>query len=277
MTQAILARDIARVVLPRDVQNGGLFMLSAYFDDSGTHQGSPLVVWGGAMGTEAQWTKFETAWRALLQAPLPGKPPLKQFHAAACKAGEGEFSGYSSGERDHITYLFRSMMIDAHLTTTASVVCRPDWDELVVGNILKRAGSAEVASFVHCIINALAWAESLSPREPQIALIFDLGRQTPEISEMTSRVLSFDRPTAPVKIAGISFNRVADFPPLQAADMIATESFWAAQRWLENHNNYSARAHFRHMLDNLVSIGWIADRDVILEMIKKYAQDGVYP
>ena len=58
--------EIARVVLPRSCLNGSLAMLSAYYDDSGTHDKLNVVVYGGLIGTEDQWTKFERAWKPKL-------------------------------------------------------------------------------------------------------------------------------------------------------------------------------------------------------------------
>src|SRR4051794_36222543 len=88
-------------------------MSMGYFDDSGTHGSSEVVVWGGLMGTESQWLKFELKWKAKLAEPLPGKPPLKRFHMAECDAGDGEFIGYNRGELDAVTHDFRQIILDA--------------------------------------------------------------------------------------------------------------------------------------------------------------------
>jgi hypothetical protein len=58
-------------------------MLCTYFDDSGTHANSSVVVIGGLIGTTEQWKIFNRGWAALLDMPRPGKPSLKLFHLSA--------------------------------------------------------------------------------------------------------------------------------------------------------------------------------------------------
>lgn len=73
--------------------------IGGFFDDSGTHDSSTLVVLGGLLGTEEQWDAFEPAWSALLNKPLPERPPLKEFHLTECSAGRGEFSNYREADK----------------------------------------------------------------------------------------------------------------------------------------------------------------------------------
>ncbi|MEZ5888895.1 MAG: hypothetical protein R3D52_00720 [Xanthobacteraceae bacterium] len=75
-----------------------MVMLAAYFDDSGTHDRSRIVVWGGFLGTCEQWATFDQAWRKKLARPLEGKPPLKKFSVTDCQARRNEFEGYSVAE-----------------------------------------------------------------------------------------------------------------------------------------------------------------------------------
>ncbi len=106
-------------------------MLDCYFDDSGTHPGADVLVWGGIMGTAEQISDLADSWRKLLRAPLPSKPPLKQFHLSHCASANGEFVNYTPGERDAVRYQFRKAISDSEMEAIAFAVSVRDWDELV--------------------------------------------------------------------------------------------------------------------------------------------------
>src|ERR1041385_5553142 len=116
-------------------------MIGAFFDDSGTHTLSEIMVLGGVVGTDWQWDAYAERWRALLASPLPGKPRLKQFHLAPCRAGQGEFMGYTQAERDHINYLFRKVIVDVGMVTIAAAVDKRAWDEIIVGDLVEQLGT----------------------------------------------------------------------------------------------------------------------------------------
>ena len=87
------------------------------------------MVMAGFIGTDEQWSAFDASWKAKLDAPLPDKPPLRSFHMADCEARSGEFSGYSTAEKDAVIHDFREIIIERLLTivfddSTATRVAR---------------------------------------------------------------------------------------------------------------------------------------------------------
>lgn len=223
-------------------------MLKAYFDDSGTHAESTVTVVGGLVGTEAQWTQFRQQWAEKLEHPLPGKPRLRMFHLSACKAGAGEFAGYSLAERDAVTHDFRQIIIAANLIGTASAVERRAWDELVVGPLRAELGDALAPCAEHAISETVSIAGPY-PDGDKIAIVFDQGIESPRlriVADCTTRLLATH-----AWVRSITFDSVEKTLPLQGADMMATEAYSHGVKWIQRGDGAEARAHFRHMLANL--------------------------
>jgi hypothetical protein len=240
-----------------------LAVLGAFFDDSGTHASSLAVVIGGLLGTDEQWDAFATAWTAQLARPLPGKPPLNQFHLSLCRAKRGEFQDYNQAERDHITYLFRRIIIDLGFVTLAVAVNRSAWNELVVGDVEDELGPPEGLCFFKCIELVMNTIRFRKPGE-QVFIFFDQGTQI-QLDEWARLFQAQQFP----EIAGISFAPVPKVVALQGADMIATETYQYALEWLKAGENAVTNAHFREYLKRELSTGLVFDRAQIEEIVSR--------
>jgi hypothetical protein len=234
-------------------------MLYAYFDDAGTHKSSQVVVIGGLIGTDAQWDAFRPAWAAKLRAPIPGKPPLSAFHLSHCARHLGEFESYNAAEQDLITREFRQIIIDAKLISFSGAIDLKAWNELVVGPYRTKLGNALPHCVELCIYEVIRVA---MPHEHghEIAVILDQGIRTPEIEEATMR---FTYPLGTPRVKVVRFEEVKKTLPLQGADIVATESYWHAGRFLKLGDDAQPRPHFKHFLDNMLAEGMILDREGI--------------
>ena len=72
-------------------------ILRSYLDESGTHDGSPVTVVSGIIGTAQQWSHFEHSI-----ARLKRKYGFKIFHAKDFKSRSGEFRGWSHAKCDEL-------------------------------------------------------------------------------------------------------------------------------------------------------------------------------
>jgi len=61
-------------------------ILTAYLDESGTHDGSPLTMMAGYVGYSGAWRKFDRKWSNALR-----KEGISHFHAKDFVKGSGEF------------------------------------------------------------------------------------------------------------------------------------------------------------------------------------------
>jgi hypothetical protein len=152
-----------------------LLMLAAYFDDSGTHDDSRVVAWGGFLGSVAQWDRFDMAWLAKLAQPLAGKAPLRKFALADCQSSFNEFFGYSRPESDLVQNEFREIIVANRLIGVAYAVDRPTWDRLITGDARTFLGDAETVCFSSCFDGAIERAVEYFPNESMLSLHFDQG------------------------------------------------------------------------------------------------------
>jgi hypothetical protein len=244
-------------------------VLGAFFDDSETHTSSPVVAIGGLLGTSDQWDLFAEAWDKLLEHPLPGKPNLNQFHLSPCRAGKGEFQDYSLPERDHLTHLFRQIILNTGMVTLAAVVNRRAWNELVTGKVAEQLGDPVEMCFVKCI-DLMIEIIRLRRSSEHVFIFFDEGTRSQ--LETWGRLYQVQAKRYP-EIAGIAFAPVSRVVALQGADMIATESYQFAQEWLKNRENPAANAHFNEFINQDLSVGLVFDRDQIGELVQRDQED----
>jgi hypothetical protein len=251
-----------------------IVMLRAYFDDAGTHAGSPIAVMGGLIGTVAQWERLEEAWSKQLADPIPEleKPRLSMFHMAACEAADREFRDYKPVERQAVAQNFRKIIANSGLASTASAVDVAAWNDLVVGPARDYLGPAIEPGFAHCLTRArdFAWDH---PEGRQIAVVFDQGIENSRLHKIVAMHTDFH--DSRVEFCSIEFASVKCNYPLQAADIIATQNYWIAQNFMGlrapgRDVDYS----FRKLFADKPAEALLLDRQAIVEDLKHRGRDG---
>jgi hypothetical protein len=241
-------------------------MLVGYFDDSGTHDDSEIIVWAGFVGSEDQWAGLTTAWTAKLAAPLPGKPPLRRFHMSKCEARDGEFIDYSVAEKDALIHDFRHLIIDSNVIGRAFAVERQEWDRRVVGAYQILFGDAEGYCFAECISFALAQARE-NEADKKIKLIFDDRSERAAVHRMLGdRYKNFydGNPAHPdyPHLGDVSFKSSYKEEPLQAADMLAWETYRVALDAFKM-GRIEWRPHIRQLIETGRVTAGLADKRTI--------------
>lgn len=246
-------------------------MLQAYLDDSGTHDGSPVVVVGGLIGLEKDWRNLEEQWLTKLAAPLPNKRPLKSFHLGPCVQRRGEFEDYSFAESEALRHDFRQIILGSNLYQLSLAIPKTDWDELIVPPYRNFLGTAEEACFFQFIEKSIELVRKFKTQKLQIAYVYDLGRE----SEHLARVARlFKESASRSEFHSFEWGKVGDMPRLQAADMIATESYWAVQNWIADGSVANADVHFQRLHNGMAGEGLILDREAIEAEISRRGPDG---
>jgi hypothetical protein len=204
--------------------DGWLAMLTAYFDDSGTHAGSDIVLVAGIFGTEGQLTSLERLWQPHIDNPICGqKPRLRRFHATDCYNSQNEFAGWSRTETDYFFHQLQTAIIDSGVSAYGIAVSRQDWDEIVTGGLRGFLGDAEGYAITQCFVCTVRWAQR-NAFDPKITFIFD--NRPSEIQRHAKAIGdAFEKVTQVPQITGTAFLSSYDITPLQAADLFAWEVY----------------------------------------------------
>ncbi len=241
-------------------------MLHCYFDDSGTHADSNLMVWGGLAGASGHFFKLDAAWRALLAEPLPGKPPISKFGVGDCRWAEGDFQYYTPPERDRVRNLFRNVILQSGMKPFSFAVDRDAWDQIVQGDMRDAyACGAGGVAFSGCADIAL----NIAAKSPgsQMACVFDRGQNNLETQGLIADAeVRAERDCIPITF---TFAAVKDVSGLQAADTIATEHYWYGMD-LKKDPDAPLPPHLKHLVTKVKTRAFVLERPQILQLRKQF-------
>ncbi len=129
-------------------------------------------------------------------------------------------------------------------------------------------GDAEAACFSACFNGAVEHAVRFFPDDLMLSVHFDRGRKSPKLDALIDRATKSYRGSP--AIVNLSYNRVIDFTPLQAADIIATENYWHVSSVIAGNDDAKPRPHFFHFLQRVKATnGYLAQEQEILDTLKK--------
>lgn len=258
--------DLARAIFPRDSKRRMVAVLTAYLDDSGTHDDSRVLLWGGLVALDETWGPFEAAWKAKLADPLPEaqKPPLRKFHMSNCEASYGEFEGYSPAERDAVIHDFRQIILDHPVQAYISGVSLRDWDQIIGRRRMRHFSDAEFFVLQGCLNSIAMYSRDRTENAP-VALHLD-DRKWPDaaIRTLVEAVVDHNvqREYAPVIHYGFSNSEAV--VALQAADMVVWETYNYACHLLDGGSPEDVRPHLQRLIDGRKISASLADRNVLL-------------
>ena len=219
-----------------------LVMLHAYIDDSGTHDDAEVVSMGAFVARFEDWVSFELDWCAILD-----REPIEAFHMSHCEAGGKPFD-WSWARRAALIHDLRHVIIRYQMLGTAFSISRKDWDAIIIGAVREHFGNAIEFAFGGAIGQLVSYLRRLWPKE-KLAIIVDDQKQRKEDLQRIAGHYADLKGLYP-EIESLAFASMQKCVPLQAADMIAWESYRYALEWLKTGGKAVARAHFRDFLGN---------------------------
>lgn len=215
------------------LQDGELMaMLAVYIDDSGTHPDSDIAVAAGFASEIGYWSAFESEWKAALSV---AGILNEGFHSSEFEAQQKPtFSGWSNAKRDTLREALVKAITDHALVGVAAAVKKSDYDALVQGKLREKLGDHHYTFAVQaCLYQLQGWMRYANYHEP-MQYVFDRMSNLKSKNEIN---LVFDdlyrhgiHNRFGIEPGGYSFESRKAFIPLQAADIIAWESFTYMKR-----------------------------------------------
>jgi hypothetical protein len=199
-------------------------MMEAYFDESGTHQGSPVICVAGYLLTAEQALRLDLEW-----AELMSDFGLTHFHAHDCARKINEFEGIDDKRRKDL--LVRLVGIIKRRVNIGIVV---SLSETNFGQIDTPVHWDKGDPYILCVFQAIAavsaWADKHS-YEGKVSYFFEAGHRHEKltslaIQQFTSGSIGYNG----LRYHSHTFAGKCDLRPLQAADLLAYEWYKELKR-----------------------------------------------
>lgn len=191
-------------------------MLAAYFDESGTHDGSKVMVLGGLVSSLSQWERLTRSWERVLS-----EKGLASFHAVDCAQGVKAFTSWDRESRAALNKQLVALMKRHVLWRTWSAVVIPDY--LQFFDDKKRAHHLAYAICASgCASRILQLAEK---RDTTIPYVFEQGGRGGKYAARTFRTLIETEEKNLYRMRSLSLDSSQSLIPLQAADLHAYELY----------------------------------------------------
>jgi len=219
-------------------------------DETGIHDDAAVVAVGAYISRPKHWRAWKD-WNV-------AKRPIKVFHATDCANFRGEFEGWDQSRRDAFVAKLLPVIPAHELAGIVIGIRLDDLNEALKGypEIAEMLGTPYTACFQWAISIIIEIATERGKGE-RMALVHEVNDYKGEALKAFDYVKEFLNPRNIPMTMG--FGSKADFPPLQAADVLAYEG----GKFLRNPQNISRRA-------------WTAlDPDKTRIIARRYARDNM--
>ncbi len=196
-------------------------ILTAYLDESGTHQGSPIMVMGGWVATADCWNEIDLAWNSIL-----ARDGLSHIHATKLVNGNGEFRGWSEDRRLALIDELTEIVYPAALFGACTALNRDDFRHHYIAGSRPRKIQLDteyglsfrlILNFVIQTIERQGFNEKV-----ELYVVLEAGHKN---AGDALRLFDVFKKHAPPEwremVKSVTFARKKDSPGLQAADFLA--------------------------------------------------------
>ncbi|HUG48057.1 MAG TPA: DUF3800 domain-containing protein [Candidatus Limnocylindria bacterium] len=204
-------------------------ILTGYFDDSGTHAGSAVVVVAGFLSTTEQWAAFETEWREALR-----DFGLGHFHMREFSQGVGPYKHWPEAQRRIRFGRLLDIVNDHIIGSFGTAVPVPSFERIFSAKAKAHVGGPYglAASSIFLDVGKVA-AEAWPNDDPWIAYVFESGtRGAGQVLKVFQANEQDAKQKDRLRLLSLRLENKRQFVPLQAADILAYELYQHLPRQL---------------------------------------------
>ena len=206
--------ELSRAILAGE--DGCVAVIKIYMDESGTHDGSPVVTVGAYFGKPKAWAEFTRKWNFF-------KRPIRVFHSSDSANLRGEFKGWSPEDRDAIVVHLTRCLRESSLGGMAAGINMRDFNEALSGrpDLVDLFGSPYITCFQWVVQQIVDLADNAHGHQT-LAFFHEQNDFQVEALKAFEWVRQ-SRKNHRGDMA-IAFGSKERYVPLQAADMLAYEA-----------------------------------------------------
>lgn len=222
----------------------GMALLKAYFDESGTHAGSPIVLIAGLIAPIETWIDIEREWNENLATSR-----VPYFHAYECDAGVGAFANTERVFRDALRIGLAKVIAKYSPEPVIAGIEKEDWERLqpiVARSALRESYGHPCAwCFEYCMQQVVTWSYEQADGEPVAIILASQDEYKTLANDIYAAHL-----VSPAHDYPLAFAAAKLTPAIQAADFVAYEAYKNFVRQKNNPN-----APYRPQFEILLNAG----------------------
>jgi hypothetical protein len=193
--------------------------LGVYFDESGTNPNDPALTIAGFISDEERWAAFSEKWKAVVVDTWG----LRYFHMADFEARQDQFKNWPRDEESKRRLDYLLTLIADHVLGLVSVSFPRDLFHAYFSPKPKKVERLYMMTAASALLEASIFPREQAPSQ-KMAVVFETGARGRH--QVQQAYDSLPPGTAEhLNFLSLTFGTKQEYEPLQAADILAYETF----------------------------------------------------
>src|SRR5882757_3127003 len=213
MTSAQQVWELCRVAL--NDHDGSVAVFRAFIDESGIHDGSPVVTVAAYVARPRIWRDWTKQWNA-------AKKPIQVYHAADAANLGGEFRNWTKADMNALAAKLLPLIANAEISGVVAGVHMGAFNEAMERrpDLRKFIGTPYAACF-HILVGKIIRLQNESRSTERVSFIHENNDFSNDALESFSWIKKNVNENG--RFVSLQFGSKAEFTPLQDADILAYE------------------------------------------------------